>query len=191
MAVALLCCSTFAVSAQEEKALSIVVADSTWGKEIIPFPIEWAPDLTIEGFEELRFAPQWDNTTHQEFWSLVMSWNVKADTALTLEQLRFNLEGYFDGLMKPNHWAETFEEPKAKFFDLIAKDSSFVFKGEMSFFDGFHTGKPMTIHILGEQLICEKTGRSIVIFKFSPRKHEDPIWEILNSIEAKTTICDE
>ncbi|MDB9755269.1 hypothetical protein OAB20_03130 [Winogradskyella sp.] len=73
---------TFTAVAQESIKVFFVKADSTWSKEIIPFPVGWLPKLTIIGFEELRFAPNWSHPKYEEFWSLIMVWQAKTKLAL-------------------------------------------------------------------------------------------------------------
>eukprot|EP01093_Parvamoeba_rugata_P015277 TRINITY_DN5298_c0_g2_i2.p1 TRINITY_DN5298_c0_g2~~TRINITY_DN5298_c0_g2_i2.p1 ORF type:complete len:201 (+),score=34.02 TRINITY_DN5298_c0_g2_i2:496-1098(+) len=175
--------------AQNTDELSIVRVDSTWGKEIIEFPIDWASKLTIEGYEELRFAPNWADKTSEEFWTLVMSWNVKTETELPLYELQFNFTHYFDGLMKPNHWANEFPEPKVEFFEPETTENGFIFKGKMFFFDGFHTGKLTPVYILGQQEHCDTTRKSIIIFKISSKAYTERVWEKLNSINIKEDLC--
>ncbi len=185
---ALLLCVSALISAQEED-FTIVEADTTWRQEIIKFPIDWAPRMNVNGFEELRFAPHWPDKNHEEFWSLVMSWSVITDSEISLEDIKLNLEGYFDGLMKPNYWAKEFPEPKVTFFEFTKTAKGKSFKGTMRFFDGFHTGEPITTHILGSQVLCTTTGKSIIIFKFSPQEYGSPVWDQLNTIEMKDHIC--
>ncbi len=177
------------VNAQEKDQFSIIKADTTWGKEIIKFPIDWAPKIVYKGFEELRFAPEWSNNDHEEFWTLVMSWSVETTKEIPLKELEFNLNHYFDMLMKPNHWAEEFPEPELLLSNLEMTQNGTQFKGKMTFFDGFHTGEIITTYILGSQTLCETTGKSFVIFKFSTKDFTQPIWGTLDQINLKEASC--
>ncbi len=169
--------------------VNLLQADFTWGKEIITFPIEWAPKMTVKGFEELRFAPKWSDAKHEDFWSLVMAWKVSATSEITIDELQTNLEAYYDGLMTPNHWSQEFPKPKLELFELIKSKTSTEFKGQLTIFDGFHTGQMVTLNILGRQQLCEVTGKSIIVFKFSPKAYNDSIWKELNKIKLKDNVC--
>lgn len=171
--------------AQNKDHVSLVKADSTWSTEIIPFPVDWLPDLTFAGFEELRFAPNWKNSEHQEFWTLAMAWQIETTAEMPLKAIHFNFNHYFTELMKPNHWAQEFPDPIIVFED---SDSS-TFKGEMTFFDGFHTGKVISVNILGNQAYCETSGKSIIVFRISPKDFNDSIWEELISIVVNDAVC--
>ena len=187
--VVLILSLSVAVDAQEKDQRSIVKADSTWSTEIIPFPIEWAPKIKYIGFEELRFAPNWNDTKHQEFWTLVLSWQVETKTELPLNDLHFNLNHYFTELMKPNHWAQEFPDPVLQLNDLEVHKNETAFKGTMTFFDGFHTGKVITVNILGSQTLCKTSGKSFVVFRLSPKAYNEPIWDELNAISLKDDGC--
>jgi hypothetical protein len=176
-------------STQNKEELGLIVADSTWSSEIIPFPVDWLPKLTFKGFEELRFAPNWSQSEHQEFWTLAMAWQVESNTVIPLENIRYNFNHYFTELMKPNHWAQEFPEPILELNDLDATNSGLKFKGTMTFFDGFHTGKAITVNILGNQILCDTTGQSVILFKLSPQDDSETIWNDLNAITINQRHC--
>ncbi|WP_052172418.1 serine hydrolase [Psychroserpens jangbogonensis] len=169
--------------------IDLLKVDDTWVKEIITFPIGWAPKMTVNGFEELRFAPEWSNAKHEDFWSLVMAWKLITPTEITMDELQINLESYYDGLMTPNHWSKEFPKPSLELFDTIKTETSTEFKGRMTIFDGFHTGEIITLNILGRQQLCKSTGKSIIVFKFSPKAYTEPIWKHLNNINLKDDSC--
>ena len=59
----------------------------------------------------------------------------------------------------------------------------------MTFFDGFHTGKVITVFIKGEQFFCEKYKKSMIIFRLSPQKKQHQIWRKLEEIELDKEFC--
>jgi hypothetical protein len=169
--------------------VSILEADSLWRKEIIKLPVEWAPNITINGFEELRFASGWSGVNSDQFWSYALAWDIKATAPLPYKEIELNLENYFDGLMKPNHWAASFPEPLVLFIKPIKQNTPNCFQREMEYFDGFHTGKVMTENIMAEQFYCKETGKTVVVFRISPKALEHPIWAELASIKKKPAHC--
>ena len=190
LCVVVLLSLSLAVDAQEKTQPSIVKADSTWRTEIIPFPIDWLPKLTIKGFEELRFAPNWSNPEHDEFWTLAMAWQAETTTEISIQDLEYNLHHYFEELMKPNHWAQEFPSPKLVLNTFEMRDSEApIIKGKLTFFDGFHTGKVITVNVLGNQTLCEATGRSVILFRLSPKGYGEPIWDALNEIVINDEGC--
>ena len=150
---------------QEPDELSILESDATWRKEIITFPINWAPDMTLEGFEELRFSPEWDKEDNSQFWSLVLAWSVKTEKQLTLKDIESNIESYFDGLMKPNDSTIIIPKVNVLFIETEATENSSKFIGKIKMFDDFHTKKMITLNILISQHFCKKENNSKMILK--------------------------
>lgn len=177
--------SFFTVLSQEKETISIFNNTKNWKTEIINFPIDWAPNLKLTGFEELLFMPNWSNPKSDEFWSLVIGWKVSAANPLSLKEIEHHFKSYFDGLMKPNHWATNFPEPEVQF----KKNTEEKFVGEMKFFDGFYTGKIISVHILGEQIFCKNSEKTIVIFRLSPQNTGHEIWKTLNEIGQNEELC--
>ncbi|QOD59866.1 hypothetical protein H9I45_10950 [Polaribacter haliotis] len=184
----LFCFSVNLLLSQETEEFSILKNTKNWKKEIIKFPIDWAPDLKVSGFEELRFSPNWADAKSDEFWSLVIAWKIDATAIITIKEAEHNLKSYFDGLMKPNHWAKEFPNPKVKFKK--DKNSPNNFTGEMTFFDGFHTGKVITVHIKGEQFFCKKQQKNVTVFRLSPKNSKHKIWKTLQEIELNKVFCE-
>ena len=173
-------------SYSQEKGKFVIFENSeNWKREVIKFPIDWVPKLNLTGFEELLFSPNWKDSKSSDFWSLVMGWKVKATSQLTLKEIEYNLNSYFDGLMKPNHWAKKFPEPK-----IYLRNNKNGFYGTMTVFDGFHSGKLLILNILGEQIFDKKQKKSIITFRLSPKKYQHKIWETLNSFKLKRSEFD-
>ncbi|MEP2935469.1 MAG: hypothetical protein ABJM06_07115 [Gilvibacter sp.] len=169
------------ISAQEQE-LGLLKADTSWVKEIITFPIEWVPELTLTGYEDLRFAPGRKDPKHENFWSLAMAWEVQVKQPLSLEQIEQNITYYFDGLMKPNHWATEFPAPLLQLQQDSESQSTFAFKGTLKLFDGFYTGKVIVLNIKGESKFNDGSGTQIIVLRYSPQAFDHSIWQALERI---------
>ncbi|MEM6517453.1 MAG: hypothetical protein AAF688_14825 [Bacteroidota bacterium] len=167
-----------------QDSLAIVKANSSWPREMIEFPVEWAPKMNINGYEELRFSPNWSKADNYQFWTLVMAWEIESKDALAIDRLTENLTAYFDGLMIPNHWAETFPKPKFKLIE-VDEDKKSKAKGTLTVFDGFHTGKMIKLNIEMIQSFINSEESAIVVFYISPKPFEHFIWNELKSIKIK------
>lgn len=176
---------SFIALAQDEKYPSFINADSNWGVEIIPFPLEWGPKMTLVGYEELRFTPNWSDPKSADFWSLIMGWNVTSQNLLDVTTIAHNLKHYFDGLMKPNQWAEEFPNPIVTLNVLTQKEVTISYKGSLEVFDGFHTGKRITLNIQATQQFDKEGERTFVLIRFSPKSFEHRIWDTLKEATIK------
>ena len=173
------------IVSQEKQELSVLNNNKNWAREIIKFPIDWAPNLKVSGFEELLFSPNWKDSKNEEFWSLVIAWNISSESPFNQSEIANYLESYFDGLMKPNHWETKFPEPKIHLIKNSKKTLNDSFIGKMTFFDGFHTGKLITVNIIIEQYSSIEKEKTILLFRLSPKKYEHKIWKVLNEIKLK------
>lgn len=182
-----LLCTAFSV-AQKPATKPIIVADSTFGKEIIPFPIDWAPKLTLEGYEELTFFPNWSDSTNEEFWTLVMAWKINTTTTIPLYEVQFNINHYFYNLMIPNHWAQEFPAPLLSFSNTNT-DKHVNNTGKLRVFDGFHTGKVIDLNLHMTQTLCKDQQTAIIICRISPKPFEHTIWKQLQAFKINPEQC--
>ncbi|CAL2062506.1 hypothetical protein [Tenacibaculum sp. 190524A05c] len=173
---------TLTVYPQKESSLQIFENTKKWNREVIQFPIEWAPKFKLTGFEELLFTPNWNKPKDQDYWSLLIGWKINTEQLISLAEIESNFQGYFDGLMKPNHWSKEFPDPKVSF----RKDKN-DFLGTMTFFDGFHTGKVIKVNIRGNQKFDKTKKKSIIRFRISPQEFDHYIWNKLNEIKVTET----
>lgn len=116
---------------------------------------------------------------------MVIAWNIETETPLTLKEIENNFKGYFDGLMKPNHWATEFPNSVVNF----TKNPNNNFNGKMTLFDGFHTGKIINLKIKAEHHFCKKTKKMILFFRLSPKEFKNKIWKTLNEVQLKKDFC--
>lgn len=169
--------------AQEQVQMDLLVTDSTWKKEVFPFPLNFAPDIPFEGIEEARFPKRWADTTHAECWSYVFVWDIKRLSAITERELEDNLQLYFDGLMG---WQHTNA--------LLLKTDDVTdfrkYRGKVKTFDAFFSKKTMTLNVLVEVRYCGQRKKSVVLFRFSPRGFEHEIWHKLNAVTLRSPECE-
>src|SRR5690348_7269453 len=45
-----------------------------WRREVIPFPLDFAPEIGYRGVEELRFAPRFFDPAAPTYWSYAFAW---------------------------------------------------------------------------------------------------------------------
>jgi hypothetical protein len=70
-----------------------------WKHELIPFPLEFAPDLHHRGVEELRFPPGFLDGASPNRWSYAFAWRLDDAAELDAPSLGAELEAYFRGLL--------------------------------------------------------------------------------------------
>jgi hypothetical protein len=171
----------------EQKYKQILITDSTWDKEIIPFPINFAPQINFEGYEDAQFPPGWGKEESEEFWSYIFAWNISGVKTLTEEELTSNIKLYFDGLMDVvNDDKSITIPPTAANF---TKQNIGKYSGNVAVYDAFRSKKNITLNVLVEHHYCEQKKKTIVIFRFSPKSFDHTIWNMLMEAKLDEEYC--
>jgi hypothetical protein len=177
---------------QEEENQEVFTTDSTWIKEIIQFPIGFAQDIKYEGFEDLRFPQGWSNEDSPNFWSYVWAWSINNKEQITESSLEENVQLYFDGLLGLDFYKiNEVKTPKtnAVFIKKETSDGNLQFVGKVKTIDTRYTKLPMTLNVLVEHYYCEAQKKTIMIFRYSPKPFDNPVWEKLNEVKLRTDVC--
>ena len=181
------------VFGQKEQHIGVLTADSTWIKEIIEFPIGFAQEIEFEGFEDLRFPKGWSNQESPNFWSYVWAWSLDNVEYLNIDELEKNIQLYFDGLLglnSNNNNEENFQKTNAIFIKKETTKINNHYIGKVKTLDTRYTKKPMTLNVLVKQHYCKRQKKSIILFRFSPKKFSNGVWKILNEVTLRDNICE-
>lgn len=181
---------SFSMNGQEiehEKLLNT----ETWGSEMFTFPIRFAREIPLEGYEEAIFPKGWAKEESPEFWSYIFAWNVTAEAPLTSSNFEAYLEIYFDGLMDIRNIknGETILPTNALFIKSKEVENTSQYTGKIRLYEGRYTKKMMILNVLATQYFCEKDKKTIVVFRFSPAEFGNPIWDTMNSIKLIDAEC--
>tara|TARA_R110000787_G_scaffold15038_3_gene46282 strand:+ start:3691 stop:4272 length:582 start_codon:yes stop_codon:yes gene_type:complete len=176
----LLCCSISIFGQKNE--FNLIKLDSTWGQEVLRFP---ARSMNYIGVGEVRFPPKgWIKPEHAFFWSYTYAWSINVNRKIAEKELELDLVKYFNSLNKIDMDATTDKRFTAAKVTKTKKEKAVTFfKGTVKIFDRFATNKMMTLNVLIESNYCKKKKRTILLFKFSPKKLTHKVWKTLNDIE--------
>lgn len=183
----LLFCSTITFG-QEYKEINLIDLDITWGKEIFRFP---ARNMNYEGVGEVRFPPKgWRTPEHLFFWSYTYAWSINLNTKISEKGLALDIVRYFNSLNKVDMNAiEDKRIASAKITKIKENKSTIFFKGDVKTYDRFATNKKITLNVLVESHFCKKQQKTILLFKFSPKKFENEVWKTLKKIKLLDKNC--
>lgn len=184
--------SSFYLFSQKETYKNIIQLDSTWGKELFPFPIGFAQNINYKGTAEVRFPPKgWSNPKHPNFWSYTYAWSIQVNKKITESELTTNLEKYFDGLNRVDltNPKDYHRKTKAVIVQINEKSPTTFYKGHVVLFDRFATHKRLTLHVLIESNYCSKQQKTVILFKFSPKEFNHETWEMLRKIRLVKDFC--
>ncbi|MCK0110169.1 hypothetical protein MWU58_12750 [Flavobacteriaceae bacterium S0825] len=174
---------------QEEESLEVFTTDSTWIKEIIKFPINFAQDINYEGFEDLRFPQGWSNQESPNFWSYVWAWNINGIEKPSESDLEKNVQLYFDGLLGLDFYKiNDVKTPKTN--AVFIKKGNTQYVGKVKTIDTRYTKLPMTLNVLVEYYYCEIQKKTIMVFRYSPKPFDNAVWYKLNEVKLRADACE-
>lgn len=157
-----------------------------WRAETIPFPLDFAPELDVDGLEELRFAPGMFEEGANDFWTYSFLWWIPSDRELALEDLEADLVAYYRGLAEAVAASRGFEidenEHEARL--RASEDATFLAVGTVRTVDAFVTRERVDLRLRVMPVPCPEVGRQAVFFEVSPRSTGDPVWDELAAIRT-------
>ena len=176
---------------QNDNYENLIKLDSTWGKELFPFPIRFAKTINYKGIAEVRFPPKgWRTPEHIFFWSYTYVWSIDFDKNITAKQLKQDLEKYFDGLNDVRKDNNIDQKATATISKTQQKKSTAFFEGKLATYDHFATNKRFTLNVKIESHFCKKTRKTSILFKFSPKEFTHKVWKTLEKIELVDGFCE-
>jgi hypothetical protein len=160
------------------------VADG-WRREVIPFPLEFAPTVAKRGVEELRFAPDFFKPDAPTFWSYTFVWLLDDAAATDLRSLEPALVTYFSGLADAVGGTKYTFAParyRAALRSTTAPAGWRAWQGTFDGYEPFVTGKPLTLHLEARVGTCG--ARQVWLFAASPQAPEHEVWTRLRESVA-------
>lgn len=170
-----------------------LAAPQGWGKETIPLPPEFAPDMKWHGIEELRFAPNFLKPDSTTFFSYaLLFWlpdTVKVDSAT----LQSELLVYYQGLAKAVSEGKEQKIDVATFTMAVNGAATkparrpngkavTAFDGELRWIEPFTTGKSQTLYMEIHAWHEAKQKSRCVFICASPRPQTAAIWKSMREI---------
>ncbi len=179
------------LTGKEVEKVSLLITESTWGKEVFTFPLRFAKEIKYEGFEEAHFPKGWRKEDSNEFWSYAFVWSINYNREITAKELETNLQIYFDGLMKSvnKEKGKTLPKTVAKINKTVDSSGILNFSGTINIYDSFVTNKPLLLNVNVEKQDCKRIKKSLVLFRFSPKGFDNTIWLILKKIKLRENSC--
>lgn len=176
--------SLFAQEHEGEKEY-LLNAPEDWRKELIPFPLGFAPSLDYQGVEEIRFSKGWSDQSSEQFWSYMFMWYLDKDPALTEEKLEKDFEIYFDGIMgavgkSQNIPSDSISKTIAIF--LANEENKNVFKGKVITFDSFFLKDEVKLNFKVRSFYCDERQKYVAYFNISPLPFDHKIWMGMDNI---------
>ena len=168
-----------------------------WQTEEIPFPMDFAPGLAYNGYEDLRFAPGFSNAASPEKWAYTFVWWLDGHIQFSETSLKQDLETYYSGLTQRRAVADR-DDPK-NYFPATAHvkkittggDDLATFTGTVHLYDAQVTKKPADLYVKIHVKPAANKQRSIVLFEIAGFPQAAAIWKQLDQINAEFHVLSE
>lgn len=178
----MLAAAALAVLSSPQAPVPLLSPPSGWRGERIDFPLAFAPEIELRGFEELAFAPGMFAPESDSYFSYALALRLEGEVEIDAPFLDSFLETYYRGLCR----AVAGDRGLALDLDSIAADVTRAgarFTATVRMFDPFTTGAPLELAL---ELESHATPRATEVLGLaSPLDREAPVWEELHALAAR------
>ena len=164
-----------------------LIVPAGWSVELFSLPPDFATSMTINGVEDIRFAPGWGDSTKADYWSYAYLWWLADNPGIDATILEKNLQAYYSGLVNRNISARNISASK-----LVPTRTSIskvkTATGDMQTFSGtitmldYMTQKPITLNAMIHLKTCNPQNAVPVFIKISPQPYKHQIWKQFDEI---------
>jgi hypothetical protein len=160
---------------------------ANWGFERMPIPTGFAPDLSLKGFEEVRFAPGMFDTSSTNYFTYALAVSAEGTNSIGVAELKDFLDKYFRGLSISAGRRKGLNPDPAQFgAEVVSVNSDFAgvnrFTAKLPFFDTFNDGRKIALNLEIAVLPKVEANKTLVMMLTSPRATNAPVWQELRSI---------
>jgi len=183
--------SVFSIALPAQKdSPNLLPTPEDWRFEKIDFPLDFAPHIEYEGFEELRFAPGMFDTLSSTYFTYVFALSINNKTELKKSEIRQFLTKYYKGLCravaKSKKLTVDVSEIKVSVEKLKKPKSKIqTYWAQANFFDVFTNGQEVELNLELEVVKRLTDNKLYLLALVSPHKKESKIWKDLYEIRKK------
>jgi hypothetical protein len=164
-------------SVQEGPAL-LPPTPAGWSYERLEFPLQFAPDIELEGYEDLRFAPGMFAPGSDTFFSYVLGIRAAGELTVDIAFLEDFLWKYYHGLCE-SVAKDRFEVDLSK-IAVEVKATEAGFEATVEMYDAFVSGDALTLRL---ELLVHALPNATEIFGLaSPLAKSEPVWDELHAL---------
>lgn len=174
-------------SGTSSKAATILKEPADWRLETMPVPPGFAPDVSLSGVEEIRFAPGMFDNTSDTYFTCVLAIMADGAAELGTTQIQDFLEKYYRGLSTSRASRTGKKADPAQMHAVVtAGESTNRFDARVDFFDSFSDGRKITLNVEAQVIPLPAKKQTFLFLLVSPSPKDSAAWETLRDIGGKT-----
>ncbi|HQQ96289.1 MAG TPA: subclass B1 metallo-beta-lactamase [Cyclobacteriaceae bacterium] len=154
-----------------------------WTTESFPVPPSFAPEISFQGVEDIRFAPGWSKPGSEDYWTYAFVWKLEGTPVIDSVVVAGYLKSYYTGLIHANAVGKGIPPDKIQEAEvtLNPSDSPVEFRGTIDMLD-YMTQRPIRLHFVIRVATCLMENRTFVYHELSPKPETDAVWPRLDSL---------
>lgn len=153
-----------------------------WRYERIELPLQFAPDIAFEGYEELRFAPGMFDARAEDYWSYALALRLETQDALDAAFVQDFLERYYWGLTSAVAQGSGLELSPEDFRVQVERVEEH-YEARIDLVDAFVTGEPIELSLVLDTYVAPDHTQLFGIASPAPR--EAGVWSDLLGIRER------
>jgi hypothetical protein len=172
-----------------------LLSPNKWQVERFPIPIDFAPQISYKGVEEIRFAPGWADQKSEQYWSYAYLWWLEGEQKVNAAILESNLTAYYQGLVGRNITSSKIPSNKVVPIKVSIKPTKtqaediVSYTGSISMLD-YMSSKPIVLNCLVHVKKCKSENTTAIFIELSPQSYTHPIWREMNRIYSSFSCSD-
>ncbi len=161
-------------------------APDDWRAEVIPFPLEFAPEIKLQGVEELRFAPGMFDADSETYFTYTFVWWLEGKYEFSSEALEQLLLSYFQGLYKAvSKQQKDFSQFSVSLSSLArVGEPPSIYAGQIDWIDPFTTEERLLLNLRADRWFCREDEHTAVFFRLSPQPYIHDNWQVMTEQQA-------
>lgn len=177
----------FNLNAQQQHTPVFLHEPANWEYEQFPLPPSFAPAITYEGIEELRFAPGMFKKDSANYYTYIFMAVIEGSPVITEKEVQHYLVNYYRGLSATVANDRKLNIDTSKITALAVRPhpvKSVVqdFDAAVTTFGVFDDGAVVTLNMEITAIPDSKRKKTFLIFLASPKARNEPIWKELYDI---------
>lgn len=185
IAAALLIVSSVGTCWAADKVEVKLTAPADWKGETIPVPTGFAPDMSIRGIEEIRFAPGMFKPDRNDFFSYALVFYLPKQKPLDAKAIETELLKYYRGLAKAvgKDRRPKIDTDAFTFKITPVAEGADRYTAVLDWVEPFATGKAQTLYFELHSGAVPDADASHLSMSVSPQKTHHAIWRALRTIQ--------
>jgi hypothetical protein len=159
---------------------------ANWRPEVDQFPLPWSAQLAYHGWEDLVFAPGFDDKASPNYHSYAFVWWLEGKQEFSADRLQADLLAYYKGISAQRGRTRKFTPDLDRVSVTFAAGAAGASNGSRSFHGDavFYNpaGELFTLHGEASLQYC-RDGHTAGVFILSPQESGAAIWNDLRAIQ--------